>query len=135
MKSIPKSKRSRSRREKHALSDDSSDSEKNSSFQSSTSGDSVSSSDSSSEGEGYRTFQKGLYAMMKKARELKKRQAKLSQVKTDRGDPGFGGDSSSFDGRKERRVKVKKFKNPSVVRRAKFKRAKDGDSDSDGVSV
>lgn len=127
--------RSRSRREKHALSDGSSGSEENSSFQSSSSGDSVSSPGSSSEGEGYRTFHKELYAMMKEARELKKRRANLNKVKTDRGDLGSGGDSSSSEGRKERRVKVRKVKTSSVVRKAKSKRAKDGDSDSDVVSA
>ncbi len=97
MKSTPKPKLSRSRRENHAPSDDSNDSEKDFSFQSSSSGDSVPSSDSSSEGEGYETFQKELYAMMKEARKLKK----------------------------------KRVKKPSVGQKAKFKRAKERDSDSD----
>ncbi len=97
MNSTPKSKLSRSRRENHAPSADSNDSEKDFSFQSSSSGDSVSSSDSSSEGGGYETFQKELYAMMKEARKLKK----------------------------------KRVKKPGVGQKAKFKRAKDRDSDSD----
>jgi len=73
--------------------------------------------------------------MMKEARELKKRQAKLNKVKTDRGDLGSGGDSSFSKGRKERRVKVRKVKKSSVVRKANSKRVKDRDSDSNSVSV
>lgn len=131
MKSTSKSKLSRFSREKHVLNDDSNDSENDSSFQSFNSSDSVSSSDSSSE-----TFDKKLDTMMKEARKLKKkRQAKLKKGKTNDDDLGFSGDSSSSEGKKERRVKVRKVKKSSVRQKVKFKRVKDGNSESDDDNV
>ncbi len=92
MKSTPKFNLSRSKREKHPLSTDSNDSEKDSSLQSSSSGDSVSSSDYSSEEEGYENFQKNLYAVIKESRKLKKnRQAKLKKGKPNGSDLGSSG--------------------------------------------
>lgn len=73
---------------------------------------------------------------MKEARKLKKkRQAKLKKGKTNGGDLGSSGDSSSSGGKKERRVKVRKVKKPSVRQKVKSKRVKDGDSESDDGNV
>lgn len=131
MKSTRKFKLSRFSREQHVFSDDSNDSENDSSFQSFNSSDSVSSFDSSSE-----TFDKRLDTMMKEARKLKKkRQAKLKKGKTNDDDLDFSEDSSSSEGKKERRVKVRKVKKSSVRQKVKFKRVKDEDFESDDGNV
>jgi len=73
---------------------------------------------------------------MKEARKLRKnRQAKSKKGKTNSGDLGSSGDSSSSEGKKGERVKVRKVKKPSVGQKAKFKRVKDWDSDSDYGTV
>lgn len=132
MKSTTKSKLSRSRRDRHASSDDSNDSKKDSSFPSSSSGESLSSSNVSSEGEGYEALRKGVYAMRKEVRKLRRKgQAKSKKGKTNCSDPGSSGDSSSSEGKKEGRVKVRKVKKPSMSHKIKSERAKDWDSDSD----
>ncbi len=131
MKSTSKFKLFRFSREKHALNDDSNDSENDSSFQSFNSSDSVSSFDSSSE-----TFDKKLDMMMKKARKLKKkRQAKLKKSKTNDDDLDFSENSSSSEGKKKRRVKVRKVKKSSVRQKVKFKRVKDENFESDDDNV
>lgn len=136
MKSTPKSKLSRSRRDRHASSDDSNDSKKDSSFPSSSSGESLSSSNVSLEGEGHEAPRKGVYATRKEARKLrKKRQAKSKKGKTNCSDPGSGGTSSSSEDKKEGRVKVRKVTKPSMSHKIKSERAKDWDSDSDDCIV
>lgn len=114
MKFTSKFNLSRFKQEKHFLSTDSNDNEKNSSSQSFSFDDSVSSFDYSSEEKDYENFQKNLYAMIKK----RKRQIILKKIKSNDSDLE---NSSSFEDKKKIMIKTRKVKKFNVRQKVKFK--------------